>query len=202
MKAEQSYIETNIELTQSQLLLWMGQKLNPNSPMYNMAHSFEIKGAINETVFKKSFQDLIDSIDVFRIIFKEEKGEAHYVWFLNIHHLVTDATSSTILFENFTKIYQKNLEAQSEISSKIPQYRDYLEFEKKATKDIDKDSVRKYWKDTASKVTAPPILYGQNPKEITSLSNRITIKLGADRIAILVFQYLFNFIVCLHQKNK
>ncbi|WP_299119058.1 non-ribosomal peptide synthetase [uncultured Winogradskyella sp.] len=239
MEEKQNYIETNIELTQSQLLLWMGQKLNPLSPMYNMAHSFEIKGSIDETVFKKSFQELIDSIDIFRIIFKEEKGipfqnllksfhydievkdissseinglehilqkrtmktfdlyeplfdsilykigEAHYVWFLNIHHLVTDATSSTILFENFTKIYQKNLEAQNGVSLKIPQYRDYLEFEKNATKDIDKDDVHKYWKDTASKVTAPPILYGQNPKEITSLSNRLIIKLGAERIAKL-----------------
>ncbi|WP_400077200.1 amino acid adenylation domain-containing protein [Winogradskyella sp. R77965] len=239
MKEKQNYIETNIELTQSQLLLWMGQKLNPKSPMYNMAHSFEIKGAINESIFKKSFQELIDATDVFRIIFKEEKGipfqnilkslqydvevidisnseinelenilkertmkafnlyeplfdsvlyrisEAHYVWFLNIHHLVTDATSSTILFENFTQIYKKNLDAQNELAFKIPQYRDYLRFEKNATEDIDKEDARKYWKDTANKVTAPPILYGQSPKELTSLSNRITVKLGEDRIAKL-----------------
>jgi amino acid adenylation domain-containing protein len=239
MKEEQNYIETNIALTQSQLLLWMGQKLNPKSPMYNMAHSFEIKGVIDEAKFKKSFQELIDSTDIFRIIFKEEKGipyqnilksfdyhikiedvsnsdpkaledvlqnrtkqlinvsqplfdsvlyklgETHYVWFLNMHHLVTDATSSTILFENFTKIYKQNLEAQHVESLDIPQYRDYLSFEKSATEDIDKDDVRKYWKDTANKVTAPPILYGQNSKETTSLSNRITVKLGVERIVKL-----------------
>ena len=236
MNAETKYIETNISLTQSQLMLWMGQKMSPKSPMYNMAHSFEISGAIDETIFKKSFQDLIAAVDVFRIIFKEEKGipyqniledcnydieiedysnvnraeleqdlqnrtmqifdvskplfdsalykisETNYVWYLNIHHLVTDATSSTIIFEIFTKIYKQNKESQNNIELVIPQYRDYLKFEEIIANDKEKDNVRKYWKETASKVTAPPILYGQNSKEFTSQSNRVTVKLDKVRI--------------------
>ena len=236
MKVKPNYIATNIALTQSQLMLWMGQKLSPNSPMYNMAHSFEIRGVIDEVVFKKSFQDLIDASDIFRITFKEENGipfqnilesyhhnieivealnssievldqvlqnrtmrlidvtkplfdsvlyklgEAHYVWFLNIHHLVTDATSSTVLFENFTKIYKQNIEVKEKTVLEIPQYCDYLKFEKNSAQDTSKDDIRNYWRDTAKKITAPPLLYGQNPKETTSFSDRVTIKLGAKRI--------------------
>jgi len=239
MKLETHYIETKISLTQSQLTLWMGQKLNPTSPMYNMAHSFDIPGSIDETIFKKSFQDLINASDVFRITFSEERGfpyqniletfnydliiedvfkidfaeletimqkrtmqlldvnsplfdsvlfklgEAHYVWFLNIHHLVTDATSSTILFDNFTKIYKQNLELSNNIPLEIPQYRDYLKFEKNIAEDSTKENVRKYWSDTANKVTAPSVLYGQNLKETTSLSNRIIVKLGVKRVSKL-----------------
>ena len=235
MMLETRHIETQIPLTQSQLMLWIGQKLNPKSPMYNMAHSFEINGAINEDIFKKAFQDLIDVVDVFRITFTEEKGipfqnilerydynmsiedfsnkssndlevelqnrtmqlfdvsvplfdsvlykmdEGRYVWFLNMHHLVTDATSSTILFENFTILYKQNIEGQSNTSLEIPQFRDYLKFEKKITEDSTKDDIRKYWSETASKVTAPPILYGQNAKKNTSHSYRVTIKLGKAR---------------------
>ena len=239
MKVETNHIETNISLTQSQLLLWMGQKLNPRSPMYNMAHSFEIKSSINEKVFKQSFQDLIAATDIFRITFNEVKGipfqsilerfdynleikdvsnlefpeleivlqyrtmqlldiykplfdsalyklgDAHYIWFLNIHHLVTDATSSTILFEDFTKIYEQNIDTQNAIKLDVPQYRDYLKFEKNNVEDNEKDTVKKYWRDTANKVTAPPVLYGQNPTHTTSESYRVTVKIGESRIAKL-----------------
>ncbi|WP_178989425.1 non-ribosomal peptide synthetase [Winogradskyella schleiferi] len=239
MKPETNYIETNIPLTQSQLLLWMGQKMNPKSPMYNMAHAFEISGAINEEIFRQSFQDLIDSADVFRITFAENKGipfqnilkevqyqlkiedfssknqanleetlhqrteelfdldqllfdsvlyklsDAKYVWFLNLHHLVTDATSSTILFENFSKIYTKHLEQSNNDSVEIPQYKDYLNFERIAANDKEKDAVRLYWKETAKEVSAPPVLYGQTQKENSTLSYRTKVKLGAERIAKL-----------------
>ncbi|BAO74613.1 long-chain-fatty-acid--CoA ligase [Winogradskyella sp. PG-2] len=216
-------------------MLWVGQKLNPESPMYNMAHSFEIHGVIDEKIFKKSFQDLIDAADVFRMTFGEEKGipfqnilkdfnynmsienlsntstsdlevllqqrtmqlfdvsqplfnstlyklgEAHYVWFLNMHHLVTDATSSTVIFENFSKVYKLNLESQNSNTLEMPKYRDYLKYEKHITEDKAKDNIRKYWLDSAKKVTAPPVLYGESTNQTTSLSNRITVKLGEER---------------------
>lgn len=61
----------SFNLTQSQLLLWMGQKLKPNSPMYNMALVFDISDAINGTVFKKAFQLLLQKCDAMRTVFIE-----------------------------------------------------------------------------------------------------------------------------------
>ena len=34
-------------LTQSQELIWMGQKMNPNVPLYNVPYAFEINGKIS-----------------------------------------------------------------------------------------------------------------------------------------------------------
>ncbi len=230
------FSEINIPLTQSQLMLWMGQKLHPESAMYNMAHSFEIAEAIDEVVFKKSFQRLIDTCDIFRIVFSENKGipnqnilksliydlqivdhtnnsleetkevlqsrterlfnlneplfdsalykidEARYIWFLNIHHLVTDATSSTLLFENFSKIYEAYLNDESEGHPEIPKYRDYSSFESSISEDKKLDSVREYWKQTANRVNGLPLLYGEKNSSDTSRSKRIRVSLGKERI--------------------
>ena len=35
------------DLTQSQLLMWTGQELNPQSPLYNMVLTFELKGVLD-----------------------------------------------------------------------------------------------------------------------------------------------------------
>ena len=48
--------DENLELTQSQSLMWIGQKLNPKSPLYNVAYSFDISGEINIENFQKAFQ--------------------------------------------------------------------------------------------------------------------------------------------------
>ena len=44
-----------MHLTQSQFSLWMGQKLNPDVPLYNMAHVFTIFGIVEVENFKNAF---------------------------------------------------------------------------------------------------------------------------------------------------
>ncbi|MFY0591783.1 amino acid adenylation domain-containing protein [Roseivirga sp.] len=65
-------IDTN--LTQSQLLIWTGQRLNLGSPLYNMALAFELLGNINVACFKDAFQVLIDNTDTLRIVINTEGG--------------------------------------------------------------------------------------------------------------------------------
>ncbi|MEM9921369.1 MAG: amino acid adenylation domain-containing protein [Bacteroidota bacterium] len=62
------------ELTNSQLLLWTGQELSPESPLYNMALSFDIAGAIDVTHFRKAFQLLISRCDAMRTVFRVVEG--------------------------------------------------------------------------------------------------------------------------------
>ncbi len=62
-------IDTSFELTKSQLLMWMGQKLKPASPMYNMATSFDIHASIDESAFVKAFQLLLQQCDAMRTVF-------------------------------------------------------------------------------------------------------------------------------------
>ena len=63
------------DLTKSQLLIWTGQKINPSSPMYNMALAFELAGAIDVAKFQLAFQKMLASSDAMRTVFVEEEGK-------------------------------------------------------------------------------------------------------------------------------
>ena len=62
-------------LTQNQKLLWIGQELNPDSPMYNMVMTYEIQDAISIPHFKLAFQKLIESSDALSSTFKVQNGK-------------------------------------------------------------------------------------------------------------------------------
>lgn len=61
-------------LTNSQFLIWMGQKLNPDLPLYNMVLAWTINGTIDPGIFQTAFQALIDRCDALRSIVKEHAG--------------------------------------------------------------------------------------------------------------------------------
>jgi len=55
-------------LTQSQLLLWTGQQLNQNVPLYNVVFTFEFDGEINVSHFQNAFNILVDKSDAMRTV--------------------------------------------------------------------------------------------------------------------------------------
>src|ERR671913_562948 len=58
------------DLTQGQLLIWTGQQLSPNVPLYNSPFTFELSGEINVSHFQQAFQILIDKSDAMRTVFE------------------------------------------------------------------------------------------------------------------------------------
>ncbi|MEM7793616.1 MAG: condensation domain-containing protein, partial [Cyanobacteria bacterium P01_C01_bin.118] len=67
-------LSSQSNLTTGQLLLWLGQKLNPNTPLYNMVFSFTIQGEIDPGHFRHAFQTLIKCCDILRLIITEADG--------------------------------------------------------------------------------------------------------------------------------
>ena len=61
-------------LTMSQLLIWAGQKLDPDVPLYNMAFAFFIKGELDQNLFQDTFQSLINRSDALRTVITEREG--------------------------------------------------------------------------------------------------------------------------------
>jgi amino acid adenylation domain-containing protein len=59
-------------LTSSQLSIWMGQKMTPNSALYNMAFTFDLYGKIDHGVLNRSFQLVIGHYDALRLVFGED----------------------------------------------------------------------------------------------------------------------------------
>lgn len=64
----------DINLTRSQLLIWTGQRLNPEAPLYNMAMAFDLSGSIDRNHFNQAFQALVDSSDALRTVVHTEDG--------------------------------------------------------------------------------------------------------------------------------
>ncbi len=75
MNLDQKMKTEETSLTHNQKLLWLGQKLNPESPMYNMVMAYEINDAISFPHFKEAFQKLVEHCDVLRSRFKEDDGQ-------------------------------------------------------------------------------------------------------------------------------
>ena len=65
-------------LTNSQFLFWLGQKLNPEVPLYNMIIAFKIYGEIRPDIFQKAFQALLDRCDALRTVIEEVDGIPQY----------------------------------------------------------------------------------------------------------------------------
>ncbi|MEM1256120.1 MAG: amino acid adenylation domain-containing protein [Cyanobacteria bacterium P01_H01_bin.21] len=61
-------------LTTAQHLLWLGQKLAPESPLYNMAFLFTLSGEIEPAHFQAAFQALIERSDALRMVIEEVDG--------------------------------------------------------------------------------------------------------------------------------
>ena len=70
--SEDAVIES--ELTQSQTLIWAGQLLNPEVPLYNMALTFELNGEIDSSHFQAAFDKLVEGTDALRTTFSNKNG--------------------------------------------------------------------------------------------------------------------------------
>ena len=44
-------ITKSTSLTESQMLIWMGQSISPETPLYNMIFAFEINGGLEIDLF-------------------------------------------------------------------------------------------------------------------------------------------------------
>jgi amino acid adenylation domain-containing protein len=64
-------------LTRSQFLMWLGQKLQPDAPLYNMIQTFEIRGDLNPKLFAQAFQSVVNRSDAMRTVIIEKDGVPH-----------------------------------------------------------------------------------------------------------------------------
>ena len=217
-----------VGLTKSQLLIWTGQELSPNAPLYNTAFTFEFEGNINVSHFKQAFQRLIGQSDILRTVFLLEQGMPyqkvlpfleyelqvldwsdhpdidllawssercqiifdvakcsfesllikrspnHYIWYLNQHHLNTDAWSVMVLYNKLADNYQRSLAGNLDEATMLPKFRDYIEYENS----LNQNQATAFWKDKLTQFSNPPKLYGRKNVGATSQSERTRVQLS------------------------
>ncbi len=232
-----------LDLTQSQLLLWMGQQLSPESPLYNMALAFDLRFQVDISVFQQAFQRLVQSVDSMRTVFMmvDEKPQQvilsdishqleyldfsqdsdkitrlsewlktrsqqqfditessfdsiliklksdHFIWYLNQHHLITDAWGITVQYRILSGFYEYLLADNSTnlAAPAPPAYKKYIQFTLKEKVENAQSQASAYWQDKAKKLPPPPIFFGQPNSQLESRSERRTVRLDkatADRL--------------------
>jgi amino acid adenylation domain-containing protein/non-ribosomal peptide synthase protein (TIGR01720 family) len=61
-------------LTKHQFLMWTGQKLHPEAPIYNCTFLFTIEGAVAREPLERAFQRLVAASDALRTVIEEVDG--------------------------------------------------------------------------------------------------------------------------------
>ncbi|MCA9403363.1 MAG: amino acid adenylation domain-containing protein [Candidatus Omnitrophica bacterium] len=82
-------------LTGNQLLVWLGQKLDPADPIYNSVITYTLKEPIDPDLFQQAFQRVVDCRDSLRTSIVDEGGIPRQV--------VRDRLPCTVIREDFTR---------------------------------------------------------------------------------------------------
>ncbi len=101
-------------------------------------------------------------------------GDKSFVWFLNQHHLITDAWSSMKILDRVIRAYVDAGYAPPEIRS----FADYAAAERGQRGSERLQKLRAYWRDGISEPTDEPDFYGVRATHSSPDSDRIEVELG------------------------
>jgi thioesterase domain-containing protein/acyl carrier protein len=108
-------------------------------------------------------------------------GEASYVWYLNVHHILVDASSFVQIYRRVSGRYEREVSGEEGVEEGWPQYREYLEYERRYRGSGQYKRAEVYW---AKKMAAGPEglrLWGKAPEKRSTRVRRESVGLGAER---------------------
>ena len=111
--------------------------------------------------------------------------DTRYIWYLNIHHLVTDAITFGIIYGRMNRLYQQIRNGNFEEIVKPPAFQDYIAFEKQQVNDPENAPHRAYWQEKTADSFDTPKLYGSRSDPNKTAAKRFSVKLDRERRALL-----------------
>lgn len=130
-------------------------------------------------------QKIFDHADILfdSALLKIEEDE--FIWYFNIHHLITDAWSFSILFRGMSDIYKSILKGNGESNVRFPSYADFVGREKKLREYNTK--VQDYWSSIVEDLSGIRLQpYGlKNPSPSTT-SKRLKVDLDDSTIKDII----------------
>ncbi len=226
-------------LTWSQELLWTGQRLHPESPLYNMALAFEIDGAINVSRFESAFRSVVNRSDALRTTLSSGESpmrctrepysapvefvdfsdrpdpqassdewiktrvrrsldaavqlfdcallrlsEHRHIWYLNQHHLITDAWSTALVFKAVSDEYVQLADVSFAHREPLPPYSGFARYLEHFAGTSPAAKAGAHWQSVRELGLSPLPLYGKKRAASESTrAERITLHLGPERSA-------------------
>ena len=135
------------------------------------------KSVVDTWVLERAKKTLDISKRVFdTVLLKIE--EEKYTWFLNLHHLITDGFTTSMLYARMNSIYIGILNDDLEVSNKLSSFEEYLHFESEQQKSTSNDINRSFWKEKITGLDELPKLYGAVNKTKNTITERISVPLG------------------------
>jgi amino acid adenylation domain-containing protein len=234
------------ELTVSERLIWMGQHLDPDAPLYNMALAFHLAGAVDVGAFREAFGQLIARTDALRTVFVDDGGRPcreildaapggveflhlpepelndadldamleartqrvfpldaplfdtclierrpdRFIWYLNQHHLITDAWSVGVLHRRLAALYGEALARRAgatavvESNRTYPQFAAYAEHERGLRGSPRLKRALEHWERVGGGALHALRLYGSELPG-SGRTKRVRVRLDAERAAAL-----------------
>jgi amino acid adenylation domain-containing protein len=247
-------------LTPGEMLIWTGQRLEPEAPLYNMALALDIAGTIDARALQEALARVVREADALRTVVRLERGapvravldDVHIeidivripgsgevdetvrgllegrtrrvfaldrpmtdvalfqfdsersILYLNQHHLITDASSTGVLYRRLAAEYRsilgegrrtpgsvlqngdisQNADSVLQHADSIPQFSDYVE-RLVALRDSEEfQRARAYWVTAPSARDTPTRFYG-TPGIGSGRTRRIRLALSAARASAL-----------------
>ena len=112
--------------------------------------------------------------------------ENKYQWYFNQHHLICDASGVAVQYKAFTKIYRRLSGGTTTADIEIPQFQNYIEYEKTNRLHLKNSPVKVYWEENLKSVPKDLKLYGKTVEKNTTLSKRVFLPLGRQRTECLL----------------
>jgi len=110
----------------------------------------------------------------------------HFIWYINCHHLITDGTSSALMLEEMSLLYEEAQNGIVDTSRNLPLYSGFSSFEKSRQSTTAFENAKNYWNEKRNEFPKAPSLYFKDATSLQTTSVRKEIFLGKERTEKLV----------------
>ncbi len=228
---------TASNLNSTQYMIWTGQQLNPDVPLYNMIRTFTIHGALDPQRFQEAFRIVVERSDALRTVIETRDGvpfqrareewpgaieyldfsadadpdgrfskwmalrsqqmfpmdqalfdaalvrlaPQKYVWYLNQHHLITDAWSANLVYQYVSECYLALADERTDALPELPPFMDSLSAQAASSLNGRGDQAAAFWRGKLTPPLPPTDFYGRTAVGAAARSQRVSFPLGPER---------------------
>ena len=232
-----SSIEPVAGLSHTQVPIWVGQQLDPDSPLYNMAFTFVVDGEIDVARFKRAWRRIVDSNSILRTSFRDEDGRgipfvlppgsceietidlsdrddprqsfrdlageraattlpldgelvdavlarlrpSRFGFYLNQHHLITDAASTELLLRRLSEEYLDRSSCNVDEATGPEPYEVTIERLATYAPEAHRQEASQHWLDLQSGPDRSTPFYGRSIEPRSTRNTRRTLELDTNQ---------------------